>query len=137
MTNDIFYAIIKLVSGEELISKVCAFIENDEVLVVLDEPIVVTLMDAKSSKFPIVKITPWVATSESTTHIINRRHIMTMTEIKDEYLIKVHSQYFKNLNNTSNETNLTVGMGYISSIDDARKSLEKIYETNEYRKNVD
>ena len=32
MTTDIFYAIIKLVSGEELLSKVCAFVENENMI---------------------------------------------------------------------------------------------------------
>ena len=44
MTKDIFYAILKLVSGEEIISKVCAFIENEEILIVLDHPITVNMM---------------------------------------------------------------------------------------------
>jgi hypothetical protein len=137
MTKDIFYAILKLVSGEEIIAKVCAFIENEEVLVVLDNPIVVHIMENKNSKNPLMKMTPWVCTSESDTHIIKRSHIMTMSEIKEEYLIKVHNQYIQNKNKTSNESTITEGMGYVSSINDARVSLEKIYQANEKFKNVD
>jgi hypothetical protein len=137
MTTDIFYATIKLVSGEELISKVCAFIENGEELIILDNPVVITLMEVKNSKTSHIKITPWISSSEKSTHIINKKHIITMNEIKDDYLIKVHNQYFENINNTSNEAALTVGMGYVSSINDARKSLEELYQAQEHPKGLD
>jgi hypothetical protein len=137
MTTDIFYAIIKLVSGEELISKVCAFIEDGEVLIILDNPVIINLIEVKNIKTPFIKVVPWVSMSDCTTHIINRNHIITMDEIKDKTLVKIHQQYIRNKNNTTNETTITPGMGYVSSITEARKTLEKIYQSHQYRETLD
>ena len=131
MTNDIFYAILKLVSGEELISKVCAFIENNEVLIVLDSPIIVNIMNVPNIKTPLVKVEPWLSLSESETHIINRKYVITMNEIKDLSLIRIHQQYLHNTNKKTNQTNITPGMGYVSSIKDARISLEELYQSQD------
>lgn len=131
MTTDIFYAILKLVSGEELISKVCAFIENNEVLIVLDSPIIVNIMNVPNIKTPLVKVEPWLSLSESETHIINRKNVITMNEIKDLSLIRIHQQYLHNTNKKTNQTNITPGMGYVSSIKDARISLEELYQSQD------
>lgn len=131
MTTDIFYAILKLVSGEELISKVCAFIENGEILVVLDTPITVNIMRIPSIKTPLIKVEPWINLSDEQTHIINRKNIIIMNEIKDLSLIKIHQQYIQNKDNQSNQMNITSGMGYVSSIKDARKTLEDLYQSQD------
>ena len=131
MTNDIFYAILKLVTGEELISKVCAFIENDEVLIVLDNPIIINMMQIPNIKTPLVKVQPWISLIDDQTHIINRKHIVSMNEIKDKSLIKMHHQYIQNKDSETNQTNITSGMGYISTIKDARKKLETLYQSKD------
>ena len=131
MTTDIFYAILKLVSGEEIISKVCAFIENEEVLIVLDTPITVNIMRIPNVKTPLIKVEPWVSLTESDTHIINRKNVITMNEIKDLSLIRIHQQYIYNKDKETNQTNITPGMGYISSIKDARISLEELYQSED------
>lgn len=131
MTNDVFYATLKLASGEEIISKVCAFIENGEVLVVLDNPINVSIINAPNIKTPFIKVEPWVTLTESETHIINRRNIITMNEIKDLSLIRIHQQYIYNKDKETNQINITPGMGYISKIKDARKILENLYQSQD------
>lgn len=137
MTKDIFYATLKLVTGEELISIVCAFIEDGEVLIVLDNPIIATLMEIRNMKVPIIKVLPWLTTTSNTTYIINRKHIISMNEIKDESIIKVHQQYVRDKNSITNQTQITSGMGYVSTIQEARKSLEKIYNSQEDHRKVE
>jgi hypothetical protein len=131
MTNDIFYAILKLVSGEELISKVCAFIENEEVLIVLDNPITVNMMRVPNIKAPLIKVEPWISLTDEQTHIINRKNIITMNEIKDLSLIKIHKQYIYNKDKLTNRTNITSEMGYVSSIKDSRAKLEELYQSED------
>jgi hypothetical protein len=129
--NEEFYALIKLVSGEEIFSKVCAFEENNEVLVVLDHPIFIEEM-GHSNKLnsPIIKINPWISSTEETTFIISRDKIIMMTEIKDDRYIKMFNRYIREKNKVSNQTKITPNMGYITSIAEARDSLEKIYKMN-------
>ncbi|MCJ7648591.1 MAG: hypothetical protein MUP85_08255 [Candidatus Lokiarchaeota archaeon] len=131
MTTDIFYATLKLVSGEEIISKVCAFIENGEVLVVLDNPINVNIINVPNIKVPLIKVEPWITLTESETHIINRKNIITMNEIKDTSLIRIHQKYIQGKDSNTRQTSITPDMGYISKIEDARKLLENLYESQD------
>ena len=133
--NEEFYAVIKLVSGEEIFSKVCAFEENDDVLLVLDHPVFVETTFVPKLGVPVAKVNPWINLTEETTFIINRDKVITMTEIKDGVMIKMHRRYVKEQNKSSNQTMITPNMGYISSISDARVSLEKIYNSNKITKN--
>ena len=137
MTNDIFYAIVKLVSGEELLSKVGSFLENDEVLVVLDHPIIVELLMNTRMKSPVVKVQPWIQLSTQTTYVINRDKILTMTEIKEPNLIEIHEKYVSGLNSTSKHSKISPEMGYVSSVKEARRTLEEIYQRKEANSNFD
>ena len=64
-----------------------------------------------------------------------------MTEIKDKNMIKFYEEYleeystkrpFPNLDQEgeTNSTKVSDKMGYISSVDEARKKLEDIYKNN-------
>ena len=128
--NEEFYAVLKLISGEEIFSKVCAFTEDDEVLVVLDNPIFVETTFIPKLNAPVVKVNPWISLTEETTFIIKRNMIITMNETKDSKLIKMHKRYTKEQNKITNQSTITSNMGYVSSIADARVSLEKLYRSN-------
>ena len=128
--NEEFYAVIKLVSGEEIFSKVCAFEENKEVLLVLDHPVFVETSFSQKLGVPIAKVNPWINLTDETTFIINRNTVITMTETTEPMLIKMHKRYVREQNKTSNQTQISPNMGYISSIAEARVSLEKLYRSN-------
>lgn len=128
--NEEFYAVLKLTSGEEIFSKVCAFVEEDDVLVVLDNPIFIETTFIPKLNAPVVKVNPWISLTEETTFIIKRNMIITMNETKDSKLIKMHKRYTKEQNKITNQSTITSNMGYISSIADARVSLEKLYRSN-------
>lgn len=130
MMNEEFYAVLKLISGEEIFSKVCAFVEEDEVLVVLDNPVFVETTFIPKLNAPVVKVNPWISLTEETTFIIKRNMIITMNETKDSKLIKMHKRYTKEQNKITNQSTITSNMGYVSSIADARVSLEKLYRSN-------
>lgn len=143
MTPDVFYATLKLVSGEELLAKVCAFIENDEVMIVLDHPIFVNIMMAHKSRIPMIKVLPWNALSTDSTHIIRRNHILTMSEVKDKNLVKIHNQYMEDIKSSFTSSNFSLNSdtlshsGQFSTVDEARITLEKIYQSKESPTNSD
>lgn len=128
--NEEFYAVIKLVSGEEIFSKVCAFEEKKEVLIVLDHPVFVQTTFSHKLGAPIAKVNPWINLTEETTFIINRDKVLTMTEVTDSALIKMHRRYIKEHNKSSNQTQISPNMGYVTSIPEARVSLEKLYRSS-------
>jgi hypothetical protein len=128
--NEEFYATIKLVSGEEIFSNVCAFEENDNVLLVLNHPILVETVFVPKLGVPIAKVNPWLSLTTDTTFIIERSKIITMTEIKDPVMIKMHNRYVREQTKSTNKTEISPNMGYVSSIAEARVSLEKLYNSS-------
>lgn len=137
MPKEEFYAILKLSSGEEVISKVCAFVENEEPLLILDNPISVEVIPVPGSRLPYVKVTPWLKMFKESTHIIKTKDIITMNEIKDEFLIKMHHQYIKEQNSKDKEFQITPEMGFVNTTQNARKSLENLYKTQEASSNFE
>lgn len=131
MNSDLFYAIVKLVSGEEILAQVCSFIENDEVLIVMDNPVLVQILVNPRSNSPLVKVLPWIHLSDESTYIIRRKDVITMTEVKDPSIVKIHKKYINDLNHIPNNENKSSTIGYVNNIHDARKSLEKLYQSDE------
>lgn len=123
-----FYAIIKLVSGEEIFSKVCPCEEEDRILLILENPIVIEKSYLKKFNLPILKISSWIKLSDEDIFVINMENVITITETNDTHLIEIHEQYSTNKNEKfPNQFKATSNMGYVSSVSDARKSLEKIF----------
>ena len=123
--EDEFYASIKLISGEEIFSLVCVSEEEEDTFLLLDNPVIITPMTSKSNRILGYKITPWMLIPDDELYIISIDNVMTMTEIKTREIIRVYNKY---KNNTS-RTTLDKNMGFISKVDDARKLLEKIYNS--------
>lgn len=123
--EDEFYASIKLISGEEIFSLVCVSEEEEDTFLLLDNPVIITPMTSKSNRIVGYKITPWMLIPDDELYIISIDNVMTMTEIKTREIIRVYNKY---KNNTS-RTTLDKNMGFISKVDDARKLLEKIYNS--------
>lgn len=124
LTSDVFYGLVKLSSGEEIIAKVCSFIEDEEVLIILDNPIIVHMSMHPQKRIPLVKVQPWISLSTETIYIIKRKDVITMTEIKDETLVNIHKNYEDKLS-TFDERDIKPDN--ILNVDKARKKFEEIY----------
>ena len=124
-----FYAIIKLISGEEILSKVCPCDENDRIMLILDNPITMESITIRQLGISTIKVSPWLKFADDSMFMIDMEKIITMTEINDEDLIKMHQKFVREKNKKSNKSELTSKMGYLSSVADARISLEKLYKS--------
>ena len=124
-----FYAIIKLISGEEILSKVCPCDENDRIMLILDNPITMESITIRQLGISTIKVSPWLKFADDNMFIIDMEKIITMTEINDEDLIKMHQKFVREKNKKSNKSELTSKIGYLSSVADARISLEKLYKS--------
>lgn len=122
-----FYAIIKLVSGEEILSKVCPCDEEDRIILIMDEPVILDTITIRQLGIKTIKVTPWIKYSNDSMFIIDMDKVITMTEITDSDLIEIHQKYVKEKNKKTNRSKITSKMGYLSSIQDARVTLEKLY----------
>ena len=124
-----FYAIIKLISGEEILSKVCPCDENDRVMLILDNPITMESVTIRQLGISTIKVSPWLKFADDSMFIMDMEKVITMTEVNDEDLINMHQKFVRERNKKSNKSELTSKMGYLSSIADARISLEKLYKS--------
>jgi hypothetical protein len=126
-----FYAIIKLVSGEEILSLVMVDENDGDPVVVLQNPI--TMKSFYNQHGMHIKVKPWIELSSDDFFIIKLDKIITMTETKDVKLINIYNDYIEEddsieLYNPSGKVKPSSKMGYISSVEEARKNLEKIFK---------
>ena len=132
-----FYAIIKLVSGEEVFSLIMVDDEEEDPIIIMQNPIIIKMLHSPQGSF--IKIKPWMELSEEDFFMIRLDKVLTMTESTNEKLIEVYNDYISD--NSSSEIEMSSDgrvkpdskMGYVSTVEDARKNLEDIFnkETKE------
>ena len=125
-----FYGILKLVSGEEILSKVCPCEEDSRIILILDNPVIIETINIKQLGMSGLKVHPWIKMSEESMFIIDMENVLTITETKDSELLRIHEKYVRERNRTSGKTKVTPNMGYLSSVADARINLEKLFKSN-------
>ena len=127
-----FYAILKLVSGEEIFSLILVDDEHDaDTVIVLQNPVIMWTVANPNGTF--IKVKPWMELPDEDIFIIRLDKVITMTESNDKKLINVYNHYLNEEDPIYKENGLmkpNSEMGYISSVEDARKKLEKTFKLN-------
>ena len=123
-----FLAVIKLVSGEEVISTVTSCEENDHTLLLLDTPVMFENIVVRNGGMGAIKVIPWVQAATDTILILDMDKVITMSEVFDKEVIRIYNRYMTDKDRDSNESVVTKDMGYLSSVTDARIFLEKLYK---------
>lgn len=129
-----FYAIIKLISGEEVFALVSVDDSGDESVIILQSP--VTMKTFNHHGTSLVKIKPWVEMSSEDIFVIRYDKIITMTETSDQKIIEVYDRYLSDdddderrlLKNSSSKVNISQKMGYVTSVEEARRHLEDMFK---------
>jgi hypothetical protein len=135
--GDEFYAIIKLTSGEEILSLISIDENEGDPIIMLQNPITMKIIN--SHRGIHIKVKSWIEMSSDDIFIIKPDKVMTMTETTDERLIGIYTNYIEdeddNLYDSISEPKSSVGkvtpsqkMGYVSTVEDARKKLEDIFK---------
>ena len=130
MDKEEFYAVLKLVSGEEIFAKVCPCEEEDKTILMLDCPVVFENITIRQIGVSAVRINPWLKITDDPTVVMNMDKVITMTEVHDKHLIKVYNRYLKEKDRVTNKTDINQNMGFLSSVSDARVFLEKLYKSS-------
>ena len=123
--EDDFYATIKLKTGEEIFAKLTYIEEDERTLLLLENPITIEKIKNRGG-IEGYKVEPWLRTTTEDLFVINLDDVLTMSENKDKQSIVMH-ETFANQNKDNNEIKLNRKMGYISTIKEAKRSLEKLY----------
>ena len=117
-----FLAAIKLVSGEELLSMVTSVHDENGDYLIVENPIEIeeVIMPNKQAG---AKVQPWMKFSREEQFVIPKEHIITIVEVTEEVAIFYHMSLRK-LNNDF----ITDAKGKISTVDEARIKLDKIFK---------
>jgi hypothetical protein len=126
-----FYAIIKLVSGEEIMSLVMIDENDGDTIVILQNPITMKMVTNHQGSY--VKVKPWIEMSDDDFFIIKLDKIITMTETNDKRIIDIYNNYIEDDSTIDSyqpggHVRPSSKMGYLSSVEDARKKLERIFK---------
>ena len=127
-----FYSIIKLVSGEEIFSLVSIDDNDEDPIIILQNPIIMKMFTNSTGSH--IKVKPWIELSEEDFFMIKPDKIITMTESKDDRLIQIYNDFIADepieIYSNTGYTKPSSKMGYISSVKDARKYLEVLFKKN-------
>ena len=130
MIEDDFYGTIKLKSGEEIFAKVAASEEDNRTLLIITHPIIINEIKGRSGVVGY-KVEPWLKTTREDMFIINMNDILTLSESRDIEMIMMHQDFINsNHKQGSSKSQINRRMGYLGSVDDTKKTLEKIFKLN-------
>ena len=131
--DDTYYALIKLTTGEEIISHIFTDDSEEDPIIALGPPVTVEI--TSRSNHNVLKFEPWVKVSFEETLFIKLSNVITMTELPEtNYYIQCYKEYvragFQDINAPQTETGpkgvkLNRTMGSLGTVEDARKILEK------------
>ena len=117
-----FLAAIKLVSGEELQSMVTSVHDENGDYLIVENPIEVEEV-ILPNKQAGAKVQPWMKFSREEQFVIPKEHIITIVEVAEEVAIFYHMSLRK-----LNTDFITDAKGKISTVDEARIKLDKIFK---------
>jgi hypothetical protein len=122
-----FYATIKLVTGEELVSKVCYMPDEDSLI--LENPLEVIPIEQQKNKLQVNGFTlvEWIRSTFDQMFILPKQHVLTISET-DKKIESFYKRTLKKLNSGVDGSQFTRKMGRLGSVSENRKFLEKLYK---------
>ena len=131
---DEFVATVKLVSGEEILTKVIVDYSSEEEQIIIDNPVVCQEVRTPGANVPMgYKFEPWIKMTEEDVFVLNLDKIITLSEIKDDLVIKTYENIIEG-GFKRQHPDLDRSMGYINDVDSARKIIEKLYKAKDASK---
>ena len=126
-----FIATVKLVSGEEVVARVCYLPDEDKVI--LENPLQVEHAKTRKGDLEIsgFSFKEWMSATFDQMFIVSRDHIITMSELGAP-IIDFYEKTMKRLENgkslTGRGNKLPRTSGYLGSINQTKKNLEDIFK---------
>src|SRR6056300_145480 len=130
------YAIIKLISGEEIFGQVEEIYDDKTRAIMIIDPCTIKEIPSRRGNFSFYKVDGWIKLSEDRIFCIEMKHIMFYTRCDDKEIISTYRKWVRSLTKDNEEPSamkvgVSTSMGYVSSVDDARESLERIFKLKE------
>ena len=132
---DEFLASIKLVSGEEILSKVVIDSEDSQ-KIMIDNPVICQEVRSPGANIPMgYKFEPWMKLTDEECFILNLDKVITLSEIKDEMVLDTYHQIVRN-GFKRTHPDLNREMGYINSVEKSRNIIEKLFKDDDASKDT-
>ena len=129
--GDEFHAVLKLITGEEIFSLVSVDENDGDSIIMLSNPVIMKMMQSPVGHY--VKVKPWLELPDQDLFLIKYDKIITMSEVTDKQMIKFYTRYLNEDDidiEVDGQVSLNNKMGFLTTVDDARKSLENIFKNN-------
>jgi len=126
--GDEFYSVLKLITGEEIFALVSIDENDGDPIIILQNPVIMKINSNHIGTY--VKIRPWMEIPSDDIFVIKLDKVITMTEIKDENTIELYEKYVRDDDvdiEIDGKVKISDKMGFISTVEDAREALEKIF----------
>ena len=133
-----FHATIKLVTGEEIFALVTVDNSENETVIIMQYPVIMKVLS--TGRGQMMKIRPWLEVPGDDVYIVKYDKVITISEVKDKMIISMYQTYcdegdfdfgtFVDDSMKADKRNqeVTKKMGYISTVEDARKKLEDLFK---------
>ena len=126
-----FYGSIKLITGEEIFALISIDENNGSPIVMVQSPVIMKVLTHGAGQY--VKIKPWLELPDEDIFLIVYDRIITMSEVKDKQIIHFYERYLNDDEvdiEMDGKVRISDQMGYVSTVEDARKSLEAIFKVD-------
>ena len=126
-----FHAVLKLITGEEIFALVSVDENDGDSIIMLSNPVIMKMMQSPAGQY--VKVKPWLELPDQDLFLIKYDKIVTMSEVTDKQMIKFYTRYLSEDDidiEIDGKVSLTDKMGLLTTVEDARKSLESIFKNN-------
>lgn len=129
--EDEFYSTIKLVTGEEIVAKVCYMEEEHSLL--LENPKKVTEIKQRKNGETVegFVLVDWIHSTYENMFVLPMERVLTMSELDK----RIERYYLSIIDGNDEEdigkvqpSKLNQRMGYLGSVKEMKKTLEKIYK---------
>jgi len=130
--GDEFHAAIKLISGEEIFALISIDENDGDPILLLQNPVIMKVLESPHGTY--VKVKPWMDIPTDDLFVLKLDKIITMSEVNDKKVIGFYEKYLRDEDDDAsefsepNKVNISNKMGYVSSVDEARKKLERIFK---------
>ena len=126
-----FYGSIKLITGEEIFALISIDENDGNPIVMVQSPVIMKVLTHGAGQY--VKIKPWLELPDEDMFLIVYDRIITMSEVKDKQIIHFYERYLNDDEvdiEMDGKVRISDQIGYVSTVEDARKSLEAIFKVD-------
>jgi|TARA_R100000278_G_scaffold48347_1_gene41584 hypothetical protein len=126
-----FHAVLKLITGEEIFALVSVDENDGDSIIMLSNPVIMKMMHSPAGQY--VKVKPWLELPDQDLFLIKYDKIVTMSEVTDKQMIRFYTRYLNEDDidiELDGKVSLNDKMGLLTTVEDARKSLENIFKDN-------